>query len=125
MQYSPKLKKAAEEIKKILVENDIAGIISIHTPGFSEYINYLTTSYSCIIVEKDLIRARARLQEDYKGDIALWKMDVKNTCDMLHHLSTVGGPQLLAILELSKQMDEVANAEYEGPGHSSHTTQNN
>lgn len=47
MQYSPKLKKAMEDIKKILHENDIAGFVVLHTPGFSEYLNRVDPSYSC------------------------------------------------------------------------------
>jgi len=31
MQYSPKLKKAMEEIKAILKRDDIAGIVVLHT----------------------------------------------------------------------------------------------
>lgn len=47
MQYSPKLKKAAAEIKKILEEYDINGSVFLHTPGFSEYLHKINASYSC------------------------------------------------------------------------------
>lgn len=38
MQYNPKLKKAADEIKLILQKYDIAANVILHTPGHSEYL---------------------------------------------------------------------------------------
>lgn len=63
MQYSPKLKKAMKEIKGILEKNDIAGFVIIHDPGFVEYLNHLSPSYSCIRVERGALRAKLKSSE--------------------------------------------------------------
>ena len=60
MQYSPKLKVAIEEIKQILKNNDIAGFVVIHTPGFSEFLNHVETSYSCAKVQGDEVRLKLK-----------------------------------------------------------------
>jgi len=54
MRYSPKLKKAAEEIKAILKKHDIGGYVLLHTPGFSEYVNEISPSYSCAVWDHSL-----------------------------------------------------------------------
>lgn len=47
MQYSPKLKKAMEEIKTILKKYDLGAMVVIHTPGHSEFVLKVDPSYSC------------------------------------------------------------------------------
>ena len=58
MQYSPKLKKAMQQIQAILTENDIAGFVVLHAPGYSEFLNHVTTSYSCAMIENDRIHLK-------------------------------------------------------------------
>lgn len=63
MQYSPKLKKAMEQIKDILKENDIAAFVVLHTPGHSEFLNHVQTSYSCATLVNGEIRLRLKSAE--------------------------------------------------------------
>lgn len=123
MQYSPKLKKAAEEIKEILKKHDIAGMCVLHTPGFAEYINDISPSYSCAKREGDGIRIKA--SKDFYGSSAVRDKALSDTSNMLHTLSDVGGKQVLLLMSVSDQLDKLVNAEHEDGGHSSHTTQNN
>ena len=67
MQYSPKLKKAAEEIKSILKKYDIAANVVLHTPGHSEYLLEITPTYSAAWLENGIVRFRARAS-DYNGN---------------------------------------------------------
>lgn len=125
MQYSPKLKKAMEEIKKVCSKYDVAALVVLHTPGFSEYMNRLDPSYSCVIQNGDEIRVRARANEDFNGDKEARNKKIADTANMFHHLSEIGMRQGLAISEVSKKVNEIVNAEHFGGGHSSNTQQNN
>jgi hypothetical protein len=125
MQYHPKLKKVMEEIKDLLKKNDIAAVVVLHTPGFSEYLLHCGTTYSCCTVNEEGIRVRAKLIEDFKGDKAMWEYKVKSTANMLHHLAVVHGQKTLTLLELSDHLDQQIGAEYDQGDESSHTTQNN
>ena len=125
MQYSPKLKKAMEEIKKICSKYDIGAMVVLHTPGFSEYLNRLDPSYSCVIQNGDEIRVRARVKEDFNGDKDMRDKKISDTSNMLHLLSNTTMTQGLALSDVSKRVDDIVNAEHFGGGHSSNTEQNN
>lgn len=45
--YSQKLRDVMEEIKPILKKHDIAAFVLLHEPGFTEYLNHITPSWSC------------------------------------------------------------------------------
>lgn len=126
MQYSPKLKKAAEDIKKILKENDIAGVVILHTPGYGEYVLNLSPTYSCVKVSpQGEIRARAKLQEDFNGNEKEWEETVKNTSNMLSIIQNVGEPLMNGIAELSFKIDKAVNATHTKGNSTSDITQNN
>lgn len=126
MQYSPKLKKAAEEIKNILKENDIAGVVILHTPGYGEYVLNLSPTYSCVKVSpQGEIRARAKLQEDFNGNKKEWEETVKNTSNMLSIIQSVGEPLMDSIAELSFKVDMAVNATHTKGNSTSDITQNN
>lgn len=125
MQYSPKLKKAMEEIKKVLTKYDIAGTVVIHTPGHSEYLKHLTPSYSAVIINGDEWMVRARAKEDFNGDKKARDKKIADTANMLHLLSTTGANELMGIIKLSEMADKLVNADHFGGGHSSNTEQNN
>lgn len=125
MQYHPKLKKAAVEINKILKDNDIAGIVVLHTPGFSEYITNLDPSYACTIVNNEGIRVRAKLQEDFNGDRQAWTKKVTDTVNMIRHIEETTARILYPIMELSEKLEKTLDIDDIGGTHTSHTTQNN
>lgn len=123
MQYSPKLKKAAEEIKAIIKKYDIAALVVLHTPGNSEYLMAIDPSYSCAKFEGDNLRVKAK-KKDYPS-IEAWKQKIADTSNMLNLIGTTGGQIVMNILELSKRVDEVSGAEHDDGDHTSHTQQNN
>lgn len=124
MQYSPKLKKAAEEIKHILQKYDIAGNIVLHTPGHSEYLLHITPAYSCAWLENDTVRFRAK-KEDYNGNVMVRNQKIADTANMLRLLSDTAGNNALALLQVSDQFDDLINANHGDSSHTSNTTQNN
>lgn len=87
MQYSPKLKKAAEEIKEILLKYDIAANVILHTPGFSEYLLHLTPTYSC-----------AWIENGDNGNEAMRNQKIADTLNMFRLLSDTSGHTALALL---------------------------
>lgn len=123
MQYSPKLKKAAEEIKEILAKYDIAAEVSLHTPGFSEYILKLNPSYSCVSLSNGGVRFKAK-KEDYPDEKQRIKVMTDST-NMLHLLSNTVGTNAVNLIAISDAIDELLNADHTDGGHTSHEQQNN
>lgn len=124
MQYNPKLKKAAEEIKQILQKYDIAGNVVLHTPGHSEYLLHITPTYSCAWLENDSVRFRAK-KEDYNGNVIVRNQKISDTANMLRLLSDTSGNNALALLQVSDQFDDLISADHGDSSHTSHSTQNN
>lgn len=115
MQYSPKLKKAMEEIKAILKKHDIAGSVILHTPGFSEYLNHIEPSYSLMWFENGRCRIKAKKDNKHLAD----------TVNMIHHFGTISGQQALAYMDLEDQLKAQMDIDH-GPGnHTDHNQQNN
>jgi hypothetical protein len=85
MQYSPKLKKAMEEIKAVLNKHDIAASVILHTPGFTEYLNHVDTSYSCVTIEGNKLRIQT------KGRSHQHKTDSVNMVSHFAEVSTMMG----------------------------------
>ncbi len=124
MQYSPKLKKAMEEIKAILIKHDIAAVVVLHSPPFSEYSTHINPSYSCASFVDNVFRVRAKA-EDFGGNVEIRNQKLKDTANMLHHLSTVGKQISSGLAEVSEQVDKHLDAEHVGGSHTSHTQQDN
>ena len=122
MQYNPKLKKAAEQIKAILKEHDIAGIVVLHTPGHSEYLYEINPTYSVAKIEGEELRIRSTHIKDMDEKV----QKVTDTANMFVHFTDVG--DMLHswnqhALKLMKKHIEIV--EQRGGGHTSHTQQNN
>lgn len=125
MQYSPKLKKAAEEIKAILKKYDIGATVTLHTPGYSEYINEITPSYSCMKIDKVGFRIRAKLQEDFKGNKLAWTKKVTDTVNMIELFAETCGHQSMNMFKILKQLEEIIEIEKGDSTHTSLEEQNN
>jgi hypothetical protein len=123
MQYSPKLKNAAEEIKAILKKYDIAGAIALHTPGNTEFVLELTPSYSCATVNQDHIRFKAK-KEDYNDELKRHNI-IKDTSNMMAGLSETVAKNAMMLIIASEQLDKITGAEHDDSNFTSHTTQNN
>lgn len=124
MQYNPKLKKAAEEIKQILQKYDIAANVILHSPGHSEYLLHITPTYSCAWLENGMIRFRAK-KKDYNGNAMIRDKKIADTLNMLRLLSDTAGRNALALIKVADQFDQIIGADHEDGEHTSHTTQNN
>jgi hypothetical protein len=128
MQYSPKLKKAAERIKAILKEHDIAGVVAIHEPGFSEFIIEVSPSYSCATFDPitGRLRVKSNLKEDYGGDLERKRKVDTNSANMLHLLAFTTFQIAEMLTKLDMVVSEKLNAEHYGDDEpSSHQSQNN
>ena len=116
MQYSPKLKKAMEEIKAVLKKHDIAGSIVLHSPGFSEYLNHIDTSYSCATLESGGIRVRSKGRP---------KQHLADTVNMVTHFSETSGRVAMQFFELKALLEKHIDIDETDGSHTSHTEQNN
>lgn len=126
MQYSPKLKRAAEQIRKILKDNDIAGFVALHTPGNAEYINELTPSYSALKWTPQTNRMDVLGKViHYGGDKTKRDKRLADTANMLTLLAEVSGNQILGIMELSDLVQKTWDIEHGPSSHSSDQQQNN
>jgi hypothetical protein len=122
MQYSPKLKKAMEEIKKILSDNDIAAFVVLHTPGFSEYLNNIETSYSCAKLNSDGITFRLKQAEVGKEKA---QQIAEGTFNMITHFADTIAMNVMVYMEAQKFLKEKWQGQEFRGGHSSHNSQNN
>lgn len=127
MQYSPKLKKAMEEIKEILDKHDIAAYVALHTPGHGEYLMHLNPSYSCVQFDPatGAARIRSRIQEDHNGDKKAHIKMLSDTANMLGSLSQVVGQNAMSLIQLSEIADEALQADHTPGNFSSEQEQNN
>lgn len=123
MQYSPKLKKAMEKIKAILKENDISGFVVLHTPGFSEYVNHLQTSYSCAKVVPHGIEFKLKTAE--VGKEKAFQI-ASHTFNQITHLSTQIAKHAMLYMDAKEVLKEKWNGiELNDDGETSHEQQNN
>ncbi len=113
------------EIKGILSRYDIAGIVSLHTPGHSEFLNHLQPSYSCAKFAPGGLRFRAKLQEDFNGDKEKMMQVLGDTSNMLYCLSMVTGQAAVNLLEASEQFDKLVGPDHEPGKFTSSQQQNN
>lgn len=67
-----RLKIARIKIEAILAEHDIAGVVTLHTPGVSEFFYNVKPSYSLMHVDEEAqaLHVRSDLQKDHGGDRA-------------------------------------------------------
>ena len=116
MQYSPKLKKAMAEIKTILSNHDIAGVVVLHEPGFSEYMMKIDPSYSVAKLNNEGIRVRT------KGSglsAAQKRKKLSDTSNMLNLLGGTTGTMAINLMEVSSVVDRITEADHTGGGHTS------
>lgn len=129
MQYSPKLKKAMNEIQEILDKHDIAGAVVLHTPGFGEHLIKVNPSYSCAFLDntpgKEMIRVRTRLAEDYDGNSAKRNQAQQDTVNMFDTFANLITRQAVVSIDMIKLLEEKFEITRTGKGGTSTTQQNN
>lgn len=125
MQYSPKLKKAMQEIKEILLKHDIAGTVTIHTPNHAEYLNHITPSYSCAKINETTGAFELKAKKIHFSNDAERINKLTATSNMLNLLSDITAKNVLNLIQASEVTDKFLDAEHGEEGHTTHTTQNN
>lgn len=131
MQYSPKLKKAMEEIKKIMNDADIGGMVVLHEPGHTEFMNKINPSYSCAEWKRgeggQPIGAHFKAKaEDFGGDKQQRNLQIANTVNLFSNVITVVGKNWMMWDEMLKSLENKIGKHDSTPGGmSSHETQNN
>lgn len=124
MDYSPKLKRVAQQIKDILSAEDLAGVIILHEPGYSEFVLKLDPTYSCVKVQDNKIRIKAKLA-DFNGNKAAFNRIVSDSSNMLHLLEKTITPLCLNIIQLSEIIDKDIDVKHHDGGFTDHNAQNN
>lgn len=101
LNYSPQLKEIMSEIKAVLQKHDVAAYILLHEPGFSEYLISIEPSWSIIRLEKNSVRFRSKLNEDFGGDQDAQLDANTRTANLVCHFSDVlaNGAALFGRLE--------------------------
>lgn len=123
MQYSPKLKKAMEQIKQIVKENDIAAFVVLHDEaGFSEYLNAVSPSYSCAILQEDGVRFRLKGAEVGKERA---QQIAQETYNMVTHFADMIAKHAMMYMDAQKLLKEKWGGEEGRGGETSHNQQNN
>lgn len=111
MKPKTKLKVAAEEIKEILRKHDIAASIVLHTEGHGEYLNHLTTSYSCAHqYENDSLRFYSK-RADYDSKEAQIDKQ-RSTANMFAILTDLVARNFMTLKPISQKFDEIVGAEH-------------
>lgn len=128
MQYSPKLKSAMEQIKKILVQNDIGAVVILHTPGHAEYLHHLTPSYSCAWIEYlhdgHAVRFRSTLADHFNDPVRRDRF-IRDTINMISCFSERLTLSAMQFVHIEQRLQETIPFENKKRGESSHDQQNN
>lgn len=104
-----KLKVAAEEIKDILRKHDLAGVVSLHTPGHGEYFVHLNPTYSCAYMYNDNeVRFHSKRVNHSSDEEQLQKQT--DTSNMLKILTDITAFNFRNIHHLSQNFDKLTNA---------------
>jgi len=103
--YSPKLRKAIDEIKGVLDKYDIAGLIVLHEPNHGEFLLNINPSYSCISFQADGLRINTKPFESTESK----NEAVKNTCNMTSSLFEMAFKQVQNL----KLIDDLVTEKFE------------
>lgn len=79
--HSKKLQTVSAQIKQLLVDNDIAGVVVLHEDGYIENLVHLSTSYSCCYMEGNLFKANQPIEDSENPGAA--KRKIGTTVNML------------------------------------------
>lgn len=79
-----RLKTARAEIEAVLRKHDIAGVVTLHTPGMVEFFYDIRPSYSCVWVDEaaGALRMKSKLA-DYGGDATAQRHDQAASANMI------------------------------------------
>lgn len=108
MNYSKKLRKVIERIKEIMIEEDVAGVVTLHEDGFCEYLLHLTTTHSLARVNQQgaiEFTMKKHFLSDSDKILA-----IRHTSNMLRLLAEGNKECALTLLRMSDYVDESCGA---------------
>lgn len=112
-----------EQIKKIVKDNDIAAFVLLHDEaGFSEYLNAVSPSYSCAILQPDQIRFRLKTAEVGKERA---QQIANGTFSMVTHFSSMIAKHAMLYMDAEKMLKEAWGGEQFPGSETGHDQQNN
>lgn len=127
MQYSPKLKKAMQQIKDILSKHDIAGIVILYEPQHSEHLIKVDPTWSCAKLDpvKGILRMKAK-KEDYSGKVELRNKAINDTTNMIVHFTDQLAMRFSDMSGVQQMIEQAVGIIEKGESsESSHQSQNN
>lgn len=118
MQYSPKLKKAMQEIEAIIKKNDIAGIVLLHEFNYSEFATIVQPSWSCIAKELQAgnLQLTIRGKKEHFKSGAERDEKLTKTCNMVHHFAMTCGNIALSLMQLDQECEKKYGTYHTGGG---------
>lgn len=125
MDYSPKLKKAMQQIKDIIKENDIAAFVLLSDgDGFSEYTNEVSPSWSCAFIDPIENAVRIRLKGAEVGK-ARAKVLSEKTYNLFYHFAAMIGKHAMVYMSAEQMLKDKWGGEGFSGRETSGTSQNN
>lgn len=117
--FSPKLKSAMDDIRKIIERYDIGAAVVLHTPGNSEYALFVEPSYSCAKLENRGVRFKAKAK-DFPGGAKERQQKVEDTANLMNLLASTSGNVSLALMDISQNFDKHIGADHGDTSHREH-----
>jgi len=117
--YSEKLKIAMAEIKIILNNHDIAGLIFLYDDHLSEYLLKPETTKSVISLKDNKLRFRSKLEE-FGGSIENKKMADEYSVGMIKHFIELIKFHNCVLVDLYKELSDIIKIEHSDGIHTPH-----
>jgi hypothetical protein len=124
MNYSPKLKTAMEEIKAVVKKHDIAALVVLHTPEFSEYLFAIDPTYSAMRFTDRPGEIRIKTDSKEMGKEVAEKF-AQDTSNMITHFQDQLDAMSTMIDYLAGILDRVWKTERIEGKRTDHNQQNN
>lgn len=81
--YNSTLLKASKEIQTVLSKHDIGGVFIIHTPGFVQWGEHISPSYSAAYMKGGQFTIKDALIADHAGDTKAQDKKLIDTFNMV------------------------------------------
>jgi hypothetical protein len=105
------VKSTMKKVNELLVKYEVAAVVVIHRPGYTQSLVKIEAPFSCAKHDTDgKIKIRAKL-EDYKGDKNVRKQRLLDTSDMLRELLDSTVKKVYPYFDVSEQFDERLKAD--------------
>lgn len=108
-----RLKIARAEIEAVLRKHDIAGVVTLHTPGMAEFFYDIRPSYSCAWIDEaaGALRVKSKLA-DYGGDATVQQHDQAATANMTRSLADALDQAAGMFSSIAQIVDSATRAEH-------------